>query len=138
MGEADGSWNELRTGKIVEHFVLFPYPFAPGDILLFSDAVAWVTGDAPVKYDKTRTVVNISSGIGGEVVSPKWVQSVAGVGSRRAFELRDALCKAYEREYAELPECNDGEDVEAVSRLILLCQTAANDSMDVVHVWAIV
>jgi hypothetical protein len=117
----------------------FSLHLSPIDLDLFSKEACRIAGAQPVTLTDslTENVGGDGESSSADVVSPQWVQTVAGILDDQVDGLARRWLVQVAEEDREEPEEPNEDTLQAIRDLIRVCRIAMEKKLAVVHVWSV-
>jgi hypothetical protein len=117
----------------------FSLHLSPIDLDLLSEEVCRIAGAQPVSLTDslTENVGGNGESSSADVVSPQWVQTVAGIRDDQVDDLARRWLVQVAEEHREQPEEPNEDTLRAIRDLIHVCRIAIENRLAVVHVWSL-
>jgi hypothetical protein len=117
----------------------FSLHLSPIDLDLFSEEVCRMAGVEPVTLTASLTEKVGGNGrtSSADVVSPQWVEMIAGVLDHQVEELAERWLVRAAEEHHERPGEPNEDTLRAIRELVEACQIASEKRLSVVHTWSL-
>ena len=132
--EAD-RFEELQSGAITRHFMLFPAEFSASEIAQLEEAITSLTGvHAEFGSEENRRE---PGGVFADLLDSSWVQATALLRPGTEAEIEKRWIAACTREYGEPPSWALQGQADLLKRFLELCRAAVSNHTDLVMVWCL-
>jgi hypothetical protein len=117
----------------------FSLHLSPLDLDLLSEEVCGIAGVPPVTLADSLTehVGGNGQTSSADVVSPRWVETVAGIPDHQVEELAQRWFARSAEEHGEQPEQPNEDILQAIRKLIHVCRIAIEKRLPVIHTWSL-